>query len=522
MSRSVAITWALATVVLVAGCGRLGFDELGDGGSSTLEIVAVQPSWAMPAGGPVRVELGGDTDGVIVAIDGIECAQATATSPRVVECTAPAHAPGSVDVTATNASGASARHAKPFAYLTPGMYQLGGPLDDRTSGIAVDADGNVYVSGGTMGDLDGPNAGDFDALLIKYDASGTLAWVRQLGTPLFDYARDVAVDRSGDVTIVGWGTGDIDASGSTSGGNDIFVARYSPDGTLRWVTQTGTSGDDQAWDLAVDDAGAVAVAAHTTGAFPGHANVGGIDYVVLRYGPDGALAWLRQDGSVADDDGHSIAIGPDGAAFLVGYTRGALTPGAANAGGLDMYAARYETDGTRTWIRQRGSAADDEATDVTVDADGEVWIAGFTAGTLDGNPNAGGDDVFVMRFGASGTWRFTRVHGSVGTENGWGVGVAPGGPVYLSCVTTGAFDGQTYAGGSNDFCMIAMDRDGNHLWTRITGTSGYDGSSSCAVDAARTGMVYISLITDRSLDGAANRGGQDVAVAKLDAAGDLR
>jgi len=500
---------ALTLATLVVGCGRLDFDP-----RNTYAITNVEPRWAMPTGGPVAITLSADAGSAVVTIDGVPCSS-LATSGSTIQCTAPAHAPGEVAVVASWPDG-STPPAR-FVYIAPGPRQLGGPADDRTSGVAIDRDGNVIVTGGTTGDLDGPNHGDFDAVTIKYDAAGTVAWVRQLGGPLYDYARDVAVDAAGDVTIIGYTAGDLGGHGN-QGSNDVFVARYTADGMLAWVTQTGSAGDDQAWDLGVDASGATVVAIQTTGALGGP-SAGGTDYAIARYAADGSLAWLHQAGTAAEDFGHSLAVAADGTSYLVGYTTGALE--GTNAGGLDMFVARYEADGTRTWLHQRGGAGDDSATDAQLDPEGDVWIAGNTTGVLDGNAAGGATDVFAMRYAATGTWMLTRVYGGTGDEVTFGI--APTATaVYLECNTTTGFAGQPYNGGADDACAIALDRDGAPLWTRVFGGPTSDEASSIAFDSGLTGFLYVSLITDGGLDGMPSRGGNDIAVAKLDATGALR
>ena len=116
----------------------------------------------------------------------------------------------------------------------------------------------------------------------------------------------------------------------------------------------------------------------------------------------------------------------------------------------------------------------------------------------------------------------TGQYGGTGSEATFGISAATTGEIYLECNTTAPFDGQSYVGGASDFCVIAIDRDGTRRWTRILGTPGSDNASSCAVDRSLTGMVYVSLITDGSLDGMPNRGGNDLGVAKLDATGQAR
>jgi hypothetical protein len=525
---------SVAALLLLA-CGRVGYDPLAlngdtlDGGSEPdsdigpdglpfFLVEAVSPRWLPLAGGKIEITFAGKTDGVSITVDGAPCVDPIFVEPQRVSCTAPSRAtPGVVKLSATNAASQTALREN-FAYLTPGSLQFGGAADDRTSGVAVDHEGNVYVTGGTNGDLDGPGAGDFDAVFVKYNAAGVFQWVRQLGTSQYDYSRDVAVGPSGNPTIAGYGAGDIDGSGGTAGGNDIFVARYSPSGDLKWVTQLGSSGDDQAWDLAVDDSDAVAVAARTTGAMTAAGNAGLVDAVIVHLTPDGVVDWTEQFGTAADDNGHSIAMSGEGVVYFVGYTKAVVEPGATNAGGYDMFVARYESDGQRTWIRQRGSGSDDQAQDATVDDSGNVWISGITSAALDGNTAFGSQDIFAMNFSSAGDWILTRQYGSSASENTFGIDVDAKGQVFISCNTTASFGGANVVGGT-DVCVISLDSAGNELWTQIIGSSASDLASSCTVDAHNTGLIYVSAITDGNLDGGGARGLQDIAVIKLDTAG---
>lgn len=489
----------VAALALACGaCGRLGFGEVG-GDALAVDavdlsgIIDVDPAWAPPAGQPIRVTLAPTAPSDAITIDGVACGAPMRTGD-VVTCTAPPRVGGEVAIAAGGAA-----WARPFRYLDPGIVLAGGLAEDNSSGVAFDAWGNVFVSGGTTGDLDGANAGSFDAFVAKFDGAGALVWVRQLGSPAYDYARDVAVSPAGEVTLVGYTAGQLGAT-PNAGGNDVFVARWTTDGALRWVAQTGSSGDDQAWDLAVDGSGATTIAVRSNADFAGP-NTGEFDAAIARYADDGALAWARQFGTAVRDIGHSVAVTDDGVAFLVGYTLGVVEPGATNAGALDLFVARYEADGTQAWIRQRGGPGDQQANDVTISDDGDVWIVGSTQGAIDGEPYSAGNgsDVYAMRFGADGTWKWTRTRGGPGDQITFGIGVAPnGGDVFLGCSTTGAFDGQVWAGDS-DGCAISWDRTGAHRWTRTFGTPEYEAVSSLALQAdAFDGLAFLSVIGSAS------------------------
>jgi len=110
-----------------------------------------------------------------------------------------------------------------------GTYQLA--TNDYANGVATDSSGNVYVTGGTKGGLDGnTSAGNTDLFVVKYNSSGTKQWTKQLGTSSTDLANGVATDPSGNVYVTGGTYGGLD--GNTNAGNaDLFVVKYNSSGT---------------------------------------------------------------------------------------------------------------------------------------------------------------------------------------------------------------------------------------------------------------------------------------------------
>jgi len=142
----------------------------------------------------------------------------------------------------------------------------------------VDADGNAYITGYTSGDLGGTNAGSFDAFLSKYDGSGTPAWTRQLGTGVSDYGNGVAVDADGNAYITGYTGGDL--GGPKAGFDDAFLSKYDGSGTLAWTRQLGTVPWDGAFGADAD--GNVYITGSTYGGLGGP-NAGEADAFLAKY-----------------------------------------------------------------------------------------------------------------------------------------------------------------------------------------------------------------------------------------------
>ena len=245
---------------------------------------------------------------------------------------------------------------------------------DWAAGVAVDGAGNVLVSGWTMGSLEATNAGGEDAFVKKYDPDGSVVWARQFGTSGDDVAWDVAVDGSGNVLVAGWTYGSLE--GASAGGSDAFVRKYDADGSVVWTRQFGTSDDDFARGVAVDESGNVLVSGDTRGSLEGE-SAGGADAYVRKYDPDGSVVWTRQFGTSSDDTAGAVAVDGSGNVLVSGDTQGSLE--GANAGLTDAFVRKYDADGIVVWTRQVGENSNDVGPGVAADAAGNVLAVGAIA-----------------------------------------------------------------------------------------------------------------------------------------------
>ena len=109
--------------------------------------------------------------------------------------------------------------------------QLGTSSFDKGNGVTSDSSDNIYVTGWTGGDLDGnTSSGESDIFLVKYDSSGTKQWTKQLGTSEYDYGYGVTSDSSDNIYVTGYTMGDLDGN-TNSGSMDIFLVKYNSSGT---------------------------------------------------------------------------------------------------------------------------------------------------------------------------------------------------------------------------------------------------------------------------------------------------
>ncbi len=271
--------------------------------------------------------------------------------------------------------------------------QTGTGANEDARGVAVDSAGNAYLTGYTNGSLGGANAGLEDAFLAKYDTSGTLLWTRQTGTASSDEGYGVAVDRAGNAYITGYTHGNL--GGPSAGGNDAFLTKYDALGTRLWARQIGSPAYDYATGVAVDRTGNAYVTGWTLGSLGGpQAGLG--DAFLLKFDASGDLLWKRQTGTTVGDVGRGVAVDSAGSVYITGETQGDL--GGLSAGSTDIFLTKYEAWGLPLWTRQIGTPTLEYGFSLAVDGAGGVYIAGYTTGSL-GGPSEGSNDYYLAKFG---------------------------------------------------------------------------------------------------------------------------
>lgn len=165
---------------------------------------------------------------------------------------------------------------------------------------------------------------------------------------------------------------------------------------------------------------------------------------------------IRQFGTTSDDVAHGVAVDPNGDVHIAGYTKGTLE--GTNKGMDDVFVAKYNNTGTQQWVRQLGTTANDLGYGVAMSTDGDVYITGHTDGALDGT-NQGGPDCSVVKYNSAGTQRWIRQLGTTGDDYAYGVAADPNGDAYVAGNTDGALSGTNQ--GVTDVFLLKMDRYGD-------------------------------------------------------------
>jgi len=291
------------------------------------------------------------------------------------------------------------------------------PSHTRGYGVCTDANGNVYVACGTLGDTyyDGnflfSSNGDYDGIIISFDRSGNFRWAHHVGGNDSDKARGVVSDQGNFIYLTGYFANTANFSGSTvstQGHTDIFLAKYDTSGLLQWVTSAGDTGFDRSWDVLINVNGQVIVAGdQSRGVFDNNVAScqGRTDAFVAAYDDSGNNLWVVAGGGPEDDEGKAVAHDNAGNLYLMGdYGGSAIFPPYSFTGGhyAEPFIASYTADGTSLrWARNGEGPSNDRGTGIGVDNAGNIYACGNFDITLQlGGLSLVGDslyDIYVTR-----------------------------------------------------------------------------------------------------------------------------
>jgi hypothetical protein len=264
---------------------------------------------------------------------------------------------------------------------------LGGDAEfDDASSIAVDANGNVYVTGDSSASWGspvrayspGPDGFPDDGWVAKLNATdGSLLWNTFLGGDGNDLGRGIVVDGSGNIYVVGrsdanWGN---PIQPYTPSG-DAFAAKLDTSGNLLWNTFVGHNSSGSG--IAVDGSGNVYLAGSACTSLPWLC--ASVDAFAAKLDNSGALLWNTFLGGSGHHYGYSIAVDGSGNVFITG--RSSVTwgsPARAFTNNTDGFVAKLDSSGVLLWNTFLGGAGtDDEAPGVTVDGSGNVYVVGYS------------------------------------------------------------------------------------------------------------------------------------------------
>lgn len=392
---------------------------------------------------------------------------------------------------------------------------------------------------------------------------------KTFGTSGAQEVTSVAFDNDGNVIVAGRFSGTAKLSDNdlymTAGGEDIFLAKFSPTGTLLWGKSFGSPGSQVPYAVAVDRFNYIVL----VGSFGSNVQFGdktlqaGDEFqhiFMAKFEPmKGGHVWSFGFGNDGSSDGFGaqgnqyatgVAIDPvTDAIYVTGHFTGTLdlgndgetflSSGTANTA-PDIFVARFNRYGIHDWSTRLGDDMSQVATSITLGAGGHFYVGGSFTGTIPGLgsggtiTSTGGDDGFVIAFQDQGQKEGIDVKWSkvFGDDAGGATphrvsSLAPGKNGNL--IALGTFEGTlnitgTPAASGSDIFVANLGPEGGTVWAKTFGSPGADTASSVVTDAlgnivftgSATGTIFINGL---ELPGDVMEEG-DIFIAKLNSESD--
>jgi len=285
--------------------------------------------------------------------------------------------------------------------------------EDYPYAIAVDAGGNVYVTGRSFVSNAPKGLLNFDYATVKYSPTGALLWARRFGSPgnRNDVPQDVKVDNAGNVFVTGY----ADANVVLGGGNSIVTVKYNSAGDAKWTatydmlpnSYETSANQEEAYSLALDGNGNVYLTGQSGGSILVKYNdlgtsanlewirnagdqslrkvlVDGDDNIIvtgwgattMKYNSAGDILWQSNYAggpSIADPSFWDMALDATGSVYVTGIS--------SNGTNNDYITVKYNSNGIEQWAtRFNGIDNDrDHARAIAVDGNGHAYVTGFTS-----------------------------------------------------------------------------------------------------------------------------------------------
>jgi hypothetical protein len=257
-------------------------------------------------------------------------------------------------------------------------------------------------------------------------------------------------------------------------GEDYATVKYYPNGNVAWVERYNGPGNagDRAYAIATDDLGNVYVTGRSTGSGTY------LDFATIKYYSNGDTAWIRRFNGPADstDEARDIAVDESGNVYVTGFSYGSVTD-------YDYLTVKYYPDGDTAWLRRYNGTGnhDDRAYAVSPDDGGNVYVFGQSKGI-------GTDfDYVTIKYDSEGDTLWVRRYNGPGNDydRASAMVVDHSSNVYVTGWTLSA-------GTSRDYATIKYYPNGDTAWVRIYdgAASGWDAAYAIAVDGL--GNVYVT------------------------------
>ena len=341
----------------------------------------------------------------------------------------------------------------------------------------------------------------------------------------------------------------------------VLLSRQVNSQNLIWAKHMGGTLDGIGNSIAKDALGNV----YTTGVFSGICDfdpgssifnltsLGNKDIFVSKLDAAGNFLWAKQMGGTDFEMSYSIAVTANGDVYTTGYFWGTVdfdpgtgTHNLTSSGEADIFISRLDAAGNFQWVKQIGGTKYDAGNAITLDVNGNIYLTGTFAGTVDFNPGPGvfnmtsttgssDNDIFILKLNAIGDFEWAKQIGGGDRDEGLSIKADAAGNVYTCGYFRSGVDFDPGPGAfyislndKSDIFVSKLDASGNFVWAKAMAGTGEEQANAIFID--NSGNIYTTGAFERTADfdpgpgiyELTADGLTDIFVSKLDALGNFK
>ena len=401
---------------------------------------------------------------------------------------------------------------------------FGGSLNDVAKAITKTADNGYAIVGYTQsnnGDITNKITEDFDVILKKYSASDVLEFTKIFGRSKDDRANSVIQTIDGGYAILGYSSNTSEKL-KNNGGKDFWVVKTNAKGNVIWEKTFGFSGNEEGMAIIqTNDHGFLLVGSIDISASKGQGNAkttskkhAGGEYWAIKISNRGDFKWSNFFGGSFTDTPFDVVETQHNSFIIVGQSDSTDVDVSDNLGTYDFWVIHISAKGNLIWEKSFGGSQIDEAYGISKTSDNNFIILGNTRSTDQNiSNNNGGADIWLIKIDINGNLIWEKSIGGSGFDVGRSIHKTANNGFLISGSSKSTNEKFTNKG-TNDAWLLKVDNNGNLQWQKTIGGSKIDFLYD-AIQINENSYVAVGETTSSDHDIITNKGFSDLLIVKI-------